>query len=94
MCVANIELFFNKIQTASYLLFLIDTASKTPRTIPSSAAKSTRCSEGKRKVMVCAGYQKKGIVFLKTKPHCACQLISEKRLAMGIGVMRDFSEPP
>ena len=34
------------------------------------------------------------IVFLNTKPHCACQLMEANRSAIGIGVMSALSEPP
>ena len=74
--------------------FLIDTAKSTPSTMPSNAAKSTRCSDGNKNVIVWAGYQKNGIVFLNTKPHCACQFSSANRLAMGMGVTRVHRLPP
>ena len=44
--------------------------------------------------MVCAGYQKKGIVFLNTNPHCASQFIPAKRCAMGMGVTSALRLPP
>ena len=44
--------------------------------------------------MVWAGYQKKGIVFLNTKPHCLLQSICAKRSAMGMGVMSALRLPP
>lgn len=71
-----------------------DKESNTPSTTPSSAAKSTRKSGASRKVIVWAGYQKSGMVRLKTKPHCRYQSISESRLAIGIGVIKARREPP
>ena len=44
--------------------------------------------------MVCAGYQKKGIVFLKTKFHCASQFRCVMMRVIGIGVRRLRGEPP
>lgn len=44
--------------------------------------------------MVCAGYQKKGIVFLKTKFHCASQFRCVMMRVIGIGVRRLRREPP
>lgn len=44
--------------------------------------------------MVCAGYQKKEIVFLKTKFHCASQFRCVMMRVIGIGVRRLRGEPP
>lgn len=74
--------------------FFVATANNTPKTIPKRAANNTRCSVGSKKVMVCAGYQKKGMVFLKTNPHCLFQSICAKRSAIGIGVINDLRLPP
>ena len=52
-----------------FLLLTAATARITPRATPNRAAKRTLISCGRRNVIVCAGYQKKGIVFLNTKPH-------------------------
>ena len=43
--------------------------SKTPRITPRSAANRTWKVGGNRNVIVCAGIQNRGIVFLKTKLH-------------------------
>ena len=77
-----------------YIYFFIDTASRTPNAMPNNAANNTRCSGGSRKVMVWAGYQNRGMVFLNTNPHWACQLMVANRWAMGMGVIRAFNEPP
>ena len=42
-------------------------ASIVPKAIPSNAANNTLNSAGSKNVIVCAGIQKNGIVFLKTK---------------------------
>ena len=66
-----------------------------PNTTPKKAAKSTWKSAGNRKVMVCAGYQKSGMVFLKTKPHCTSQLILCAMMSpMGMGLKKRIKEPP
>ena len=54
---------------ASALVFPPAKESNTPKTTPSNAANKTRHCSGKINVMVCAGNQKKGIVFLKINPH-------------------------
>ena len=59
-----------------YRFFRAATARMTPRATPRRAAKSTRISDGRRKVTVWAGNQNSGIVFLKTKFHCTCQFSS------------------
>ena len=87
------HLFANAGLKTYLALFFADKASNTPRAMPRSAAKSTRCSDGRRNVMVCAGYQKKGIVFLNTNPHCDCQLSDAKLSAIGIGTMSALIEP-
>ena len=48
----------------------------TPSITPSRAAKSTRYSGGSMNVMVWAGIQNRGIVFLKRKP----QIVAQSRL--------------
>lgn len=49
--------------------FCAASASRIPSATPSSAAKSTCKSLGNRNVMVWAGNQNNGMVFLKTKLH-------------------------
>ena len=44
--------------------------------------------------MVCAGYQKKGMVFLKTKFHCTRQFIPCMISPIGIGVNKPRRVPP
>jgi hypothetical protein len=56
-------------QTGYFLFIWLAMARITPRAIPSTAANNTLNSSGSKKVMVCAGIQKKGIVRLKTKLH-------------------------
>ena len=70
------------------------TANKTPRATPKRAANRTRASLGNRNVMVCAGTQKRGMVFWKTKCHCADQLSCVRIRAIGMGVSNARSEPP
>ena len=74
--------------------FFVSTANNTPKTMPKRAANNTRCSVGSKKVMVCAGYQKKGMVLRNTNPHCACQLSVPSRSVIGMGVTSAFNEPP
>ena len=69
-------------------------AKSTPRTTPKMAAKSTRISPGRRNVIVCAGYQKKGIGFLKTKFHWEFQFRCVMIRVIGIGVIMLRREPP
>ena len=44
--------------------------------------------------MVCAGIQKRGIVFLNTNCHCTFQLSEPSILPKGMGVMRALGLPP
>ena len=48
----------------------------TPSTVLSRAAKSIWNSGGRRNVIVWAGIQKNGMVFLRTKPHIEFQSIA------------------
>lgn len=56
----------------TYFLFAIN--SITPSTIPNIDDISTWNSAGIKYIMVCAGIQKNGIVFIKTNCHCTFQL--------------------
>lgn len=58
------------------------------------AANNTRMSGGSRKVMVWAGYQNKGMVFLNTKLQSTAQFNPVKIRVMGIGVESALIEPP
>ena len=78
----------------NHYFILAAIASSTPSTTPKIAANKTLTSPGNKKVMVWAGYQKKGIVFLKTKFHCVSQLRCVMIRVIGIGVIRLRSEPP
>lgn len=49
---------------------------------------------GSRKVMVWAGYQNKGMVFLNTKLQSTAQFNPVKIRVMGIGVESALIEPP
>ena len=62
--------------------------------MPNNAAKSTRMSDGNMNVIVCAGYQKQGMVFLNTKFHWAFQFNSVMIFVIGIGVNRLLIDPP
>ena len=69
-------------------------ASRTPKATPRRAAKRTRVSPGNKKVIVWAGYQKKGMVFLKTKPHCTRQFNPANSSPNGIGEKKPERVPP
>lgn len=86
------KLYISVSETETFIRAAI--ASNTPSTTPNIAANSTRISPGRRNVMVCAGYQKKEIVFLKTKFHCASQFRCVMMRVIGIGVRRLRGEPP
>ena len=45
------------------------TESSTPSTMPKTAANKTWKPAGNKNVIVCAGYQNSGMVFLNTNPH-------------------------
>ena len=77
-----------------FYFFLAATANNTPSTMPNMAANSTLIFGGSRKVMVCAGYQNKGMVFLNTNPHNTAQFSSVIIRFMGMGVSSAFTEPP
>lgn len=76
-----------------FYFFLAATANNTPSTMPNMAANSTLIFGGSRKVMVCAGYQNKGMVFLNTNPHNTAQFSSVIIRFMGMGVSSAFTEP-
>ena len=65
-----------------------------PNATPSRAANKIRLSAGNRNVTVCAGIQKSGIVFLKTKFHCTFQFIACMICPIGIGVKNPLRLPP
>jgi len=65
-----------------------------PNVIPNKAANNTLNSAGSRKVIVCAGIQKKGIVFLKMKFHITSQFIFLKIVANGIEENNPLTVPP
>ena len=69
-------------------------AKSTPSTTPSKAANKTLILPGKRKVTVCAGNQKNGIVFLNTKPHNACQFNPDMIFPISKGVKKPRKDPP
>ena len=69
-------------------------AKSTPSTTPSKAANKTLILPGKRKVTVCAGNQKNGIVFLNTKPHNACQFNPDMIFPIFKGVKKPRKDPP
>ncbi len=78
----------------SLYFFKLAIASITPKTIPSNAANNTRHSTGNKKVMVCAGIQKKGIVFFIIKFHCTSQFKLIIILLNLTGVKNPFKIPP
>ena len=66
----------------------------SPSATPSNAANSTCRVGGRIKVMVCAGYQNNGIVFLKTTPHCTSQLMLLMIFFIGMGFSSPTTVPP
>ena len=64
--------------------------------MPNAAANNTCNVPGNKNVIVCAGYQKNGIVFLKTKPYWMFQLIfSAIVCCMLSGLLKNpANEPP
>ena len=65
-----------------------------PSTTPKNAANNTWYSPGNMKVTVCAGTQKKGMVFLNTKFHCTRQFIPAMISPTLIGVQKALKPPP
>lgn len=61
--------------------------------MPKKAAKRTLISGGSKNVIVWAGYQKNGMVFLNTKLQSTAQFNWVKILVIGIGVTKANADP-
>lgn len=69
-------------------------ASRIPSTTPNKAAHNARMLPGNINVIVWAGNQNNGIVFLNTKFHCTSQFRLRIISLMRIGRKKPFNVPP